>query len=84
MNAAKGQLVKFHPPNPESPVHPHVRTRTGRVVDVNAKPAAVKVGGYLAGEHYVKVRRRWIPVAWVECAVQPTAPAEKPIKKGRR
>lgn len=83
MAALKHQMVNFHPPSAEDPTQPKPCVRPAIIVDVNAKPAAVKVGPFKdeLGE-IVKVKRRWIPAAWVE----PYEPkAEKPRKlKGKR
>lgn len=66
MNFSKQQLVWYHPPQRECPTHPKPELRLATVVDLNEKPAAVKVGKYKIGNVPVGPRRLWIPAAWVE------------------
>lgn len=69
-------LVKFHPPSKEDCTQP--RMETTRVA------AVVKVGPYLNKKgDVVRVRRKWIPVAWAE-PYTPPAPKPKTKLKGRR
>jgi hypothetical protein len=79
-------LVKYHPPSKEDCTQPRLDTfRVAGVVDVNAKPAAVKVGPFLNTKgDVVRVRRKWIPVGWTE-PYNPPAPKQKPRQlRGRR
>jgi hypothetical protein len=75
----KKMMVRFHVPSKEPTVPHPTRTRPATVMDLNEKPAAVKVGPYLqfdekTGEqNLVKVKRRWVPLAWIE----PFEPAKK-------
>lgn len=68
MKIIRGQLVIYHPPQKEVPTAPQLScSQVAAVVDINTRPAAVKIGKYKnAKGKIVGPRRKWLPRGWIE------------------